>query len=488
MNYIRVCHKLEIINNQKQFVVYADYPFEYEFGMDFDVYKQKVKDVSSSIRQYIKKNLGSVKDATVMLVLNGVIMGTFALSQVLGPNVKAVQVSETDLVAQVADESQNIMGEDATSQDTLANNVNKVEESSKIEQEKNNEKLDDIVNSAVTSTAVVASTTNETKVMDLVNKKSSVTNNLSEVKNNKNNPNINGNTNSNKNNNNNNNKVNNTSSSVSNSNSNVTNQGKTINIRLNTGETINIALEDYVIGVVGSEMPALFNSEALKSQAVAARTYALKKTSTGATLTATTSDQVYKTNDELKAMWGNSYNTYYNKVKNAVLATSGEVMTYNGSYIDAVYFSTSNGRTEDPVYVWKYAVPYLKSVDSKWDVGTKFFNATKTISKSEISSKLGVNLTSVSEIKINSLTTGGRVNSVTIAGKEFTGVQIRTLLGLRSADFTVSESGNNIVFTTKGWGHGVGMSQYGANAMANAGYNYSQILKHYYTGISIIRK
>lgn len=486
MNYIRVCHKLEIINNQKQFVVYADYPFEYEFGLDFDAYKQKVKDVSFSIRQYIKKNLGSVKDATVMLVLNGVIMGTFALSQILGPNVKAVQVSETDLVAQVADESQNIMGEDATSQDTLSNNVNKVEENSKIEQEINNEKLDNIVNSAVTSTAVASSTTSGTKVMDLVNKNSSVTNNVAEVKNNKNNANINSNANTNSNKNNNNNKVNNTSSSVSNSN--VTNQGKTINIRLNTGETINIALEDYVIGVVGSEMPALFNSEALKSQAVAARTYALKKTSSGATLTATTSDQVYKTNDELKAMWGSSYNTYYNKVKNAVLATSGEVMTYNGSYIDAVYFSTSNGRTEDPVYVWKYAVPYLKSVDSKWDVGTKFFNATKTISKSEISSKLGVNLTSVSEIKINSLTTGGRVNSITIAGKEFTGVQIRTLLGLRSADFTVSESGNNIVFTTKGWGHGVGMSQYGANAMANAGYNYSQILKHYYTGISIIRK
>ena len=163
-------------------------------------------------------------------------------------------------------------------------------------------------------------------------------------------------------------------------------------------------------------------------------------------------------------------------------------MTYNGNYIDAVYFSTSNGRTEDPIYVWSYTQPYLKSVDSKWDIGTTFFNATKTIPKSEISSKLGVNLTSISEITINSLTTGGRVNSVTIAGKEFTGVQIRTLLGLRSADFTVSESGNNIVFTTKGWGHGVGMSQYGANGMANAGYSYSQILKHYYTGISIVKK
>ena len=267
-----------------------------------------------------------------------------------------------------------------------------------------------------------------------------------------------------------------------------TNQGRTISLRLNNGNVVSIALEDYVIGVVGAEMPALFNSEALKAQAVCARTFALKKASSGATLTATTADQVYKTNEELKAMWGSSYNTYYNKVKNAVFATSGEVITYNGSYIDAVYFSTSNGRTEDSVYVWNYSAPYLKSVDSKWDIGTKFFDATKTISKEELSNKLGVTVTSVSDIVINSKTTGDRVNGVTISGKEFTGVKMRTLLGLRSADFTVSESGDNIIFKTKGWGHGVGMSQYGANGMANAGYSYSQILKHYYTGIAITKK
>ena len=107
---------------------------------------------------------------------------------------------------------------------------------------------------------------------------------------------------------------------------------------------------------------------------------------------------------------------------------------------------------------------------------------------SVISEKLGVNLTSVSQITINSRTSGDRVNSVTIAGKNFTGVKVRSLLGLRSADFSVSQSGSSIVFTTKGYGHGVGMSQYGANGMANAGYNYKQILKHYYTGISIVKK
>lgn len=470
MNYIRVCHKLEIIDNKKQFVIYADYPFEYEFGLDFNTHKQNVKDVSNSIKEYVKKNLGSIKDATVMLVLNGVIIGTFALSQLLGPNVKAEKIPENDLVAEVADETQNIVGEEATSQDTLpGDSVEADIEEAKGNQEKNNNaELDNRLSNSVVATAA---TTSGTGVIETINKKTSTSNsaNVSEIKKESSNSNI-------------------VNSGQTNSNTQVTNQGQTIKLKLNTGETINIALEDYVIGVVGSEMPALFNSEALKAQSVAARTYALKKTSMGATLTSTTSDQVYKTNDQLKAMWGNSYDTYYNKVKNAVLATKGEVMTYNGNYIDAVYFSTSNGRTEDPIYVWSYTQPYLKSVDSKWDIGTTFFNATKTISKSEISSKLGVNLTSISEITINSLTTGGRVNSVTIAGKEFTGVQIRTLLGLRSADFTVSESGNNIVFTTKGWGHGVGMSQYGANGMANAGYSYSQILKHYYTGISIVKK
>lgn len=470
MNYIRVCHKLEIIDNKKQFVIYADYPFEYEFGLDFNTHKQKVKDVSNSIKEYVKKNLGSIKDATVMLVLNGVIIGTFALSELLGPNVKAEKIPENDLVAQVADETQNIVGEEATSQDTLSeNSVEADTEEAKDNQEKNNNaELDNRLSNNVVATVA---TTSGTGVIETINKKTSTSNsaNVSEIKKESSNSNI-------------------VNSGKTNSNTQVTNQGQTIKLKLNTGETINIALEDYVIGVVGSEMPALFNSEALKAQSVAARTYALKKTSMGATLTATTSDQVYKTNDQLKAMWGNSYDTYYNKVKSAVLATKGEVMTYNGNYIDAVYFSTSNGRTEDPIYVWSYTQPYLKSVDSKWDIGTTFFNATKTIPKSEISSKLGVNLTSISEITINSLTTGGRVNSVTIAGKEFTGVQIRTLLGLRSSDFTVSESGNNIVFTTKGWGHGVGMSQYGANGMANAGYSYSQILKHYYTGISIVKK
>ena len=469
MEYTRIYHKLEIINNTKQFVVYADYPYQYEFGLDFNNRKNKINDLSKGIKEYVSKNLSSFKDATIMLVLNGVIIGTFAISQIVGPNISSSKLPETEIVAMVGDEEQNIIDKDANSQNTLVQDVkNNDEKNEEVEEDKKDDKIED-GNSTKAATAVVTlSSTGGAKVQTIASKK---TNNT--TSNNSKNSNTT-------------NTSNNNSKSVNNTQN--TNQGRTINLRLNNGSVVSIALEDYVIGVVGSEMPALFNSETLKAQAVCARTFALKKSSTGATLTATTADQVYKTNDELKAMWGSSYNTYYNKVKNAVLATSGEVMTYGGSYIDAVYFSTSNGRTEDSVYVWNYSAPYLKSVESKWDVGTKFFDATKTFSKEELSSKLGVNVTSVSDIVINSKTTGDRVNRVVIAGKEFTGVKIRTLLGLRSADFTVSESGNSIIFKTKGWGHGVGMSQYGANGMANAGYNYSQILKHYYSGITITKK
>lgn len=453
MNYIKVCHKFEIINNKKEFVVYADYPFEYEFGLDFDRYKEKVKEVTSEIKKYVKSHLESVKDATAILVLNGVIIGTFAISQIIGPNVSNTNINtntkETDLVAKVADEGENIVADSSISkEEILDTDADKIEEG--------NKKVDNLlVNVSDSNVSAVKVESLDSKSNYLEN-----TNTISNVNNTLNN--------------------NMTTEEVK--------QEKTVKVKLNNGKIINISLEEYVIGVVGSEMPALFNEEALKAQSIAARTYALKKDSVGATLVASTSDQVYKTNSELKNMWGESFNTYYEKVKKAVMATKGEVMMYNGKYIDALYFSTSNGRTEDPIYVWNYSAPYLKSVDSKWDIGTKFFNATKTIPISELNQKLGVNINSVNDIQIKSQTTGGRVNSIIIGGKEFTGVNVRMLLGLRSSDFTVSESGSNIVFATKGWGHGVGMSQYGANEMAKVGYNYSQILKHYYTGITIVKK
>ena len=344
MNYIKVCHKFEIVNNKKEFVVYADYPFEYEFGLDFNIYKEKVKEVTSEIKKYVKSHLESVKDATAILVLNGVIIGTFAISQIIEPNASNTNTKETNLVAEVADEGENTINNENISDTTLKEDNNQKDYS--IEKEEN------------MVTNISSSSAQAVKIGDLVNKvenkdKANKQNKLSDnVKN-------------------------------SNVNNNITKEEvkseKTVKVKLNNNEVVTISLEEYVTGVVCSEMPALFSDEALKAQSVAARTYALKKDSVGATLVASTSDQVYKTNSELKSMWGNSFNTYYEKVKKAVMATKGEVMMYNGKYIDALYFSTSNGRTEDPIYVWNYSAPYLKSVDSKWDIGTKFFNATKTI-------------------------------------------------------------------------------------------------------------
>ena len=132
MNYIKVCHKFEIINNKKEFVVYADYPFEYEFGLDFDRYKEKVKEVTSEIKKYVKSHLESVKDATAILVLNGVIIGTFAISQIIGPNVSNTNTKETNLVAKVADEGENIVADSSISEEEILDtDADKIEEGNK---------------------------------------------------------------------------------------------------------------------------------------------------------------------------------------------------------------------------------------------------------------------------------------------------------------------------------------------------------------------
>lgn len=460
---MEIIQKNIIIDGKERLVIYINYPSNYEFGLDFNTFKEKTKEISTKVKEYIKTNLKNFSDDSALLVLNGIVIGTLVFSQLkFEPYQNINQENKTEIVA------------------TLKNNDNENKTNKNNIIAKAEVDIEPLVTSEESATLESSAAA---KVTEPIEQTTEITNSNTNSNSNKTN-----NTNSNQNNN----RPSSNNSSNNNSGSsnvvNNTNSSKTISVKLASGTVITIGLEDYVIGVVGGEMPASFNSETLKSQAVAARTYALKKTANGATISATTADQVYKTDAELKKLWGNSFNTYYTKVKNAVLATSGEVMTYGGQYIDAVYFSTSNGMTEDAANVWGNSVPYLKPVSSSWDVGVSGFSQTKTIPMSVISEKLGVNLTSVSQITINSRTSGDRVNSVTIAGKNFTGVKVRSLLGLRSADFSVSQSGSSIVFTTKGYGHGVGMSQYGANGMANAGYNYKQILKHYYTGISIVKK
>lgn len=258
-----------------------------------------------------------------------------------------------------------------------------------------------------------------------------------------------------------------------------------VNVKRNNGNIEKYELEEYIIGVVGAEMPASFNKEALKAQSVVARTYALKSIKNNKQLTCDNSTQNFKDNDELKKMWGSSYNTYYNKIKSAVLETKGLYLSYNNDYVDAVYHSTSNGNTEDAVYVWGNSVPYLKSVSSEYDNTNKNYNSIITLTYNEISNKLKNSIDSNTKFNIISRTSGNRVKEIEINGTTYSGVEFRKLLNLRSADFSIENNGANVVISTNGYGHGVGMSQYGANGMANNGSSYTDILLHYYTGVSI---
>ncbi len=252
-----------------------------------------------------------------------------------------------------------------------------------------------------------------------------------------------------------------------------------------SGIPVTLSLEDYVVGVVAAEMPASFSSAALQAQAVLARTYALKYVEEGKQLTDTVDTQVYYDEDQLRNMWGTSFEVYYQKVKDAVQSTEGEVLRYNGNYIDAVYHSTSNGKTEAARNVWGYEVPYLQSVDSNYDINTTFYLKTEYKDMNQILQLFGITDLQEGDIEILSRNESGRVSEVRIQNQIYQGVDLRHLLNLSSADFDLSIADGNLVITTRGWGHGVGMSQYGANGMANAGYSYDQILSHYYPGTNL---
>lgn len=260
-----------------------------------------------------------------------------------------------------------------------------------------------------------------------------------------------------------------------------------ITVYRSNGSVINLNMTDYLIGVVSSEMPASFNFEALKAQSVLARTYALKAKQTGKKLTDTVSTQSYIDIDQMKNKWGNSFNTYYNKIKNAVENTNGEYLSYNGNYIEALYHSTNNGKTESSLDVFGNYYPYLISVSSEYDKNASSYLRTINMPLDTISNKLGLSLNNDSVINILSYTDGGNIKEININGNNFSGKKVRELLGLRSADFDISISDNNANITTRGYGHGVGMSQYGANGMANAGYGYKDILSHYYPGTTLTK-
>lgn len=256
---------------------------------------------------------------------------------------------------------------------------------------------------------------------------------------------------------------------------------------VDSNEETNLDLEEYVVGVVAGEMPASFEIEALKAQAIAARSYALSKIETSTEsydLVTDITNQVYITTEDMQEKWGEDYDFYYDKIKNAVSATKNLVMEYEGDVISAYYFAMSNGSTEDVSLVFGESRDYLKSVDSSWDESVKNFSVTTTFTKEEFCSKLSIDCSNITIGAIDRSSTN-RVNTIVINDKEFKGTTLRTLLGLRSTDITI-DIADDIKITTKGYGHGVGMSQYGANEMAKNGASYEEILNHYYKDIDIV--
>src|SRR5699024_10384039 len=184
--------------------------------------------------------------------------------------------------------------------------------------------------------------------------------------------------------------------------------------------------------------------------------------------------------------WGNDFYWKIEKITEAVAATENKVITYNSEPITPTFFSMSNGFTEDAENYWGTALPYLKSVESKWEVNHPRFTEQKIFSIADVNEKLNMALTSHSTIPIQiKRTDSNRVSEIAFGGETFTGRDIREKLGLRSNDFTIQQKNNHFIFTTKGYGHGVGMSQYGANGMAQEGKTYEEILNHYYQDIEI---
>ncbi len=248
----------------------------------------------------------------------------------------------------------------------------------------------------------------------------------------------------------------------------------------NSAKSVNKELEDYVIGVVAGEMPYNFPHEALKAQAVAARTYAVRQIKANPNIKYEDIAQAYISIDTMKKRWGKNFDINYNKIKNDVYATAGEILEYNNEPILATFCSTTNGYTEECQNVWTQDLPYLKSVKSEGEELSPYYTDSVSVSKDNFAKIFGTSNPVISE-----KTKAGYVKTVKVGEETYSGNKIRKTFGLKSTSFTISTNKNYIIFSTKGYGHGVGMSQYGACYMANSGNDYKTILKHYYTGTNI---
>ena len=257
---------------------------------------------------------------------------------------------------------------------------------------------------------------------------------------------------------------------------------------LQEDEAVTMELDEYVVGVLLGEMPAEFHMEALKAQAVAIRTYTLRhihentKHEEASVCTDSTCCQAYVTAEDYSGS-----KSEIDRIQQAVAETEGLVLTYASELIEATYFSSSGGRTESAVEVWGAEIPYLQALDSPGEENAVHFRDTTLLSVEDFLEKLGLPKDTASSITISDLsyTEGGGVDTVTICGKKYKGTQLRDLLSLRSTAFTLQVVGDAVLITSKGHGHRVGMSQYGAQAMALAGKHFEEILMYYYPGTAL---
>lgn len=260
--------------------------------------------------------------------------------------------------------------------------------------------------------------------------------------------------------------------------------------RESSGDIEYLPLEEYIVGVLAGEMPIYFEKEAFKAQAVAARSYALKRIEYNKNneydVVDSIMNQVYLDNYYLKEAWKDDYIDNINKLREVVNETENEYLEYDGEVIDALFFSTSNGYTENASLVFNIDLPYLQSVKSAWDERTSSaFRSSTSLSLNDFYSKLGLKYSDKLDVKILKRSSSNRIINLSINGVEFSSRTLYDKLGLRSTDFSIKQEGNKVIIDMVGYGHGVGMSQYGAEGMAEEGYSYEDILKYYYTGIDI---
>ncbi len=273
---------------------------------------------------------------------------------------------------------------------------------------------------------------------------------------------------------------------------------------LSDDKVLSVEDRDFLIRTLAFEMSPTYHAEALKAQAVAAYTYYGRRrlaqaespdpSLKGAHFKAPVAGfpQNYSI-EKMREKWGNQFDTHYNKLAAAVDAVYGHYITADGQWIDACYFAISHGTTESAATVWGSDIPYLRSVASPADKLAPGYESTVTLTPDRVKaallahdSTLALSENPASWFGATQATATGSLKSVTIGNKTIPATAIRSALELRSTHFSVTYADNTFQFTTRGYGHGVGMSQYGADYLARQGYTWQEILQYYYTGITIV--